>query len=194
MEQIFLGFYLGVMSSILLYNFQWFINTKEKSYLYYVLMHFSLVLMYLHTSNIFITSALVTGVSALVLSFLFIKEFLNLNIYYKNTDKLFRQFAIGIFVFFFLLYITNNINLISKVPFFLLFVPFLFVAYFVYKKGLNIAKYFLVAWGLYIVCLGFAYLNKNFEFINVNKNFIPQVGNLIETLLLSFALSLKTKE
>ena len=194
MEQLFLGFYFGVMASVLLYNFQWYINTKEKSYLYYVLMHISLVFMYLHTSAILETSILITGVSALVLSLYFIKEFLNINFYYKHLDKFIVKFCIGFFLFFLLIYMTDNLAILAKIPFFLLFVPFLFIAYSVYKKGLDVAKYFLLAWGLYIMWLCFAYINKNFEIVEVSKNVIPQVGNLIETLILSFALSQKTKQ
>ena len=182
------------MASVLLYNFQWFLNTKEKAYLYYVLMHTSLVFMYLHISAIYETSILITGVAALVLSLFFIKEFLNISVYYKNLDKYIVKFSIGFFIFFLIIYATNNLQLLSKIPFFLLFVPFLFIAYFIYKKGLDIAKYFLLAWGLYIVCLGFAYINKNYLFLDLPQNFIPQVGNLIETLILSFALSQKTKQ
>jgi len=194
MENLFLGFYFGVMASVLLYNFQWYLNTKEKSYLYYVLMHISLVFMYLHTSAILETSILITGVSALVLSLFFIKEFLNINVHYKHLDQFIVKFCIGFFLFFLFIYLTDNLSILVKIPFFLLFVPFLFVAFLVYKKGLDVAKYFLLAWGLYILCLCFAYINKNFGIIEVSKNVIPQVGNLIETLILSFALSQKTKQ
>ena len=76
MNETFLGFYYGVMTTVLLYNFQWYMNSKEKSYLYYVLMHFCLVLMYLNTSDIFITSLPITGILALIFSLFFIKEFL----------------------------------------------------------------------------------------------------------------------
>jgi len=194
MENLFLGFYFGVMASVLLYNFQWYLNTKEKSYLYYVLMHISLVFMYLHTSAIFETSILITGVLALVLSLYFIKEFLNINSYYKHLDQFIVKFCIGFFLFFLFIYLSDNLSILVKIPFFLLFVPFLFIAYSVYKKGLDVAKYFLLAWGLYIFCLGFAYVNKNYLLFEVPRNFIPQMGNLIETLILSFALSQKTRQ
>jgi len=194
MENLFLGFYFGVMASVLLYNFQWYLNTKEKSYLYYVLMHISLVFMYLHTSAIFETSILITGVLALVLSLYFIKEFLNINSYYKHLDQFIVKFCIGFFLFSLFIYLSDNLSILVKIPFFLLFVPFLFIAYSVYKKGLDVAKYFLLAWGLYIFCLGFAYVNKNYLLFEVPRNFIPQMGNLIETLILSFALSQKTRQ
>jgi len=194
MGELFLGFYFGVMTSVLLYNFQWYINSKEKSYLFYVLMHLSLVMMYLHTANIFTTSLPISGILALLLSLFFIKEFLNLNVYYKNLDNFIGKFAIGFFIFFVILYIFDALSILAVIPFFLLFIPFLFIAYSVYKKGLKIAKYFLIAWGLYILCLFIAYINKSFDYIFLPKNLIPQIGNLLETLILSFALSQKTKQ
>jgi len=194
MNETFLGFYYGVMTSILLYNFQWYMNSKEKSYLYYVLMHFCLVLMYLNTSDIFITSLPITGILALIFSLFFIKEFLNLNIYYKHIDRFIKKFAIGFFIFFILLYISDTLYILSKIPLFLIFVPFLFIAYKVYKKGFDPAKYFLIGWGIYIFCLFLAYINKSYEYMFFAKNAIPQIGNLFETLILSFALSVKTKQ
>jgi len=194
MNEIFLGFYYGVMTSILLYNFQWYMNSKEKSYLYYVLMHFSLVLMYLNSSDIFTTSLPIAGILALIFSLFFIKEFLNLNIYYKHIDRFIKKFAIGFFIFFILLYISDTLFILSKIPFFLIFVPFLIIAYKVYKKGYDPAKYFLIAWGVYIFCLFLAYINKSYDYMFFAKNVIPQVGNLFETLILSFALSVKTKQ
>ena len=194
MELLFLGFYLGVMCVVLLYNFQWYLNTKEKSYLYYVLMHSSLVLMYLNTSEILITSLPITGILALIFSLFFIKEFLNLNKYYKQIDRFTKNFAIVFFVFLILLYLTNTLYILSHIPLFLIFIPFLFIAYSVYRKGYYIAKYFLIGWGLYLFCLLIAYINKSFDIVLFEKNVIPQIGNLIETLILSFALSVKTKQ
>jgi len=194
MNETFLGFYYGVMTTVLLYNFQWYMNSKEKSYLYYVLMHFCLVLMYLNTSDIFITSLPITGILALIFSLFFIKEFLNLNIYYKHIDRFIKKFAIGFFIFFILLYISDTLYILSKIPLFLIFVPFLFIAYKVYKKGFDPAKYFLIGWGIYIFCLFLAYINKSYEYMFFAKNAIPQIGNLFETLILSFALSVKTKQ
>ena len=194
MDQLFLGFYFGVMTSILLYNFQWYMNTKEKSYLYYVLMHFCLVLMYLDTSDIFITSLPITGILALIFSLFFIKEFLNLNLYYKRLDRFVKKFAISFLLILTLLYLSDTLFILSKIPMFLIFVPFLFIAYKVYKKGFYIAKYFLIAWSLYIFCLFLAYINKSYDYIFFAKNVIPQTGILIETLILSFALSVKTKQ
>ena len=194
MEQMFLGFYLGVMSVILLYNFQWYLNTKEKSYLYYVLMHSSLVLMYLNSSEILITSLPVTGILALVFSLFFIKEFLNLKKHYQQIDRFTKNFAIVFSIFLTILYLTNTLYILAKIPLFLIFIPFLFIAYYVHKKGYHVAKYFLIGWGLYIFCLFIAYINKSFDHFIIAKNIIPQVGNLIETLILSFALSVKTKQ
>jgi len=84
-------------------------------------------------------------------------------------------------------YIFNNI------PFFLFYIPFLLIAFSKYKKGLVIAKYFLLGWGIYVAFIFIAFVLKINDVDILLRNYLIQIGNIIEAVVLSFALSLKTK-
>ena len=194
MNEFFLGFYLGVFSIILLFNFLWFFYNKEKAYLYYFLAHVSVVFLTLDTYNVLITSKILFAITTLFFSFLFTKEFLNLKKYYPNINK---QFTFGTFIFtgfLFLLYISDNVFIIKYIPFSLIFLLFVILAIGVYKKGFYLAKYYILAWGLNFLFIVLTDLNRMFEVEIIHFKYLSQVGNILEAVILSFALFSKTRD
>ena len=193
MNELFLGFYFGVICTVLLYNLQWYINSKEKSYFYYILMHLSLLFVFLHVYEIIQTSILFTIAFTVVFSILFSKEFLNLKKYYPHFDRFFGIF-IGIYLLFILtLYFTNTQKVLGHIPQFVIFLPFLILGYIIYKKGNKLALYFLFGWGVFTLGTIISYVLNNTIGGNETSRIIVQGANLLEMIILSFALSKKTK-
>lgn len=193
MSDLFLGFYLGVFSIILLFNLLWYIYNKEKAYLYYFFMHLSVVLLGLNAYNVLNTSPIILAISAILFSILFAKEFLNLNKYYKNLNKIVTYSAFGISTLMFLLYITNNAIIIKNVPYSFIFLGLVILAIKVYKKGFHLAKYFIIAWGVNFVVIFSSDIDRIFGFQLLHFDYLSQIGNILEAVILSFALFAKTK-
>jgi signal transduction histidine kinase len=193
MSDLFLGFYLGVFSIILLFNLLWYIYNKERGYLYYFFLHLSVVLLGLDAYNVLKTSPIILTISAILFSFLFAKEFLNLNKYYKNLDKIVTNIAFGISAVMFLLYITNNAIVIKNIPYSFIFLGLVILAINVYKKGFHLAKYFIIAWGVNLIIIFSSDINRIFGFKLLHFDYLSQIGNILEAVILSFALFAKTK-
>ena len=194
------GFFTGGLSLVILYNLQWYINTKEKSYLYYTLMQISMVLISIRRfntennsvyfeNNLFI---FFSAIAAIVFALMFTQEFLELKKYFKKIYTFVNLLIVFIIVMA-LYSLTFDALMIFDLPFSLLFLPFVFLGYLTYKKGLQGAKFYIFAWGIFVISLIISDITK----INTQE-FIPDIpyvliGNFIQAIILSFALSLKTK-
>jgi len=192
MNQLFLGFYFGSLFIILIYNLQWYINTKEKSYIYYIFMQLSMILIFLHIADIFTTSLILNLLLVMLFSYLFVRDYLNLNSNVK-PDIYITLFSYAFILFCVIIYVFNFDYIFNNIPFFLFYIPFLLIAFSKYKKGLVIAKYFLLGWGIYVAFIFIAFVLKINDVDILLRNYLIQIGNIIEAVVLSFALSLKTK-
>lgn len=193
MSDLFLGFYLGVFSIILLFNLLWYLYNKERGYLYYFFMHLSVVLLALDAYDVLNTSPVMLAISAILFSFLFAKEFLNLNRYYKNLNKIVTNIAFSIASIMFILYITDNSLIIKNIPYSFIFLGLVLLAVQVYKKGFHLAKYFIVAWGVNFVIILLSDIDRIFSIKIVHFDYLSQIGNILEAVILSFALFAKTR-
>lgn len=194
MNNIFLGFYLGVFFIILLYNLQWYINTKQKSYLYYILMHLSIIFLTLSFESLSQKTTLLFAISAVSFTILFSKEFLNLKKYNQKLNQLAKN---TLFVFIFIsiiFYFEDTLISIKYIPFSLLFGSFIIIGFHIYAKGYKLAKYFILAWLAYFPFLILGDLNRIFSIIIFEFKYLPQLGNILEATILSFALMEKMKE
>ena len=193
MNELFLGFYLGVFSIILLFNLLWYIYNKEKAYLFYFFLHLSIVLLALGTYKVINIPVIISAISAIFFTFLFTKEFLNLNKYYKNATKKFLYFGFGFTAILIILFITGNQDIIKNIPFSFLIFAIVLLAFNVYKKGFDLAKYFVIAWGVNYFIILLTDLNRIFSINILHFEYLSQVGNILEATILSFALFAKTK-
>lgn len=192
MSDLFLGFYLGVFSIILLFNMLWYLYNKEKSYLYYFFMHLSVVLIAIQSTPVFKNNTILLAVAAIFFSFLFTREFLNLEKYYEKINSYFLKVAILFSSILLLLYLSDNIIYIKNIPYSMIFLVFVIIAYKVYKKGFLLAKYFIIAWGVN-VCIIFLLDVKRITGIElVSFEYLSQIGNILEAVILSFALFART--
>ena len=195
MNSLFIGFYLGSLFMIILYNLQWYINRKELSYLYYSLFQIFMILIFLQVNNIIHLSKgylIINAALILIFILLFSKEFLELKKYLKNINKTMN--IIILFIFVLTLYsILSQDYAIFKQSYSLLFFPLIPISYYVYKKGFKPALYYIIAWSIYIL---FIFISDLSEFYNLQqtKDFpFSSIGNLLQSIILSYALSNKTK-
>ena len=194
------GFFAGGLSLVILYNLQWYINTKEKSYLYYTLMQISMVLISIrrfgieNDSIIFENNLFLffSGVSVIVFALMFTQEFLELKKYFRKI-YMFVNLLI-IFIIVMALYsLTFGELAFFNLPFSLLFSPFVLIGYLTYKKGLQGAKFYVFAWGVFVISLIISDIDKVNSTLLIPDIPFVLIGNFIQAIILSFALSQKTK-
>jgi len=195
MSDLFLGFYLGVFSIILLFNILAFIYYKQKAYIYYFFMHLFVVTLSLGIEYKLFTPFIIVFlvIAVIFFSFLFAKEFLNLSYYYKNLDEIVTKIAIVFSLVIFTFYALRNLELIAMIPFSSVFLFLVIVAVDVYKKGFKLAKYFVVAWGLNFLIVFILDLKRIFGIEILDIQYLNQIGNILEATLLSFALFARTR-
>ena len=193
MNTLFLGFYLGVFSVILLFNFLWYIYNREKAYLYYVFLHINLLILTLIDFKIINFSSSLIAIITIFFAYAFTKEFLNLEKYYENINKKFSFVSISFIMFLFLLFISGNKHLLLYIPYSIFFFGFVFLAFLVYKKGFILAKYYLIAWGLNTITILFGDIQRIFNYEIFHFDYLSQVGNILEAIILAIALLAKTK-
>lgn len=195
------GFFAGGLSLIILYNIQWYINTKEKSYLYYSLMQVSMVLISirrfgLENDSVYFQSNLFlffSGVSTIVFALMFSQEFLELEKYYKKIYMLVNLLIVFILLMAFYSVVSDKL-ILFELPFSLLFLPFVFLGYLIYKKGLKVARFYIFAWGVFVISLIISDVNKYYSQEYLSDIPFVLIGNFAQAIILSFALSLKTKQ
>ena len=195
MNLLFLGFYLGAITMIVINNINWYINKRKKAYLYFSLLQIFMMFLILQNSNIFVLGKIYMLLNACIvitLAFLFVKEFLDLKTYYKKIDTLVNFMIIAIILFTLYALLTKN-YLLFRQPFSLIFFPFIPISYFIYKKGLKEAKYFVFAWSAFVLSIMVTDVFRILEIDTFNKFQITALGNFMLALILSFALSQKTK-
>ena len=195
MNDLYLGFYLGVFSIILLFNILAFVYYKEKAYIYYFFMHLFVVCLAVGIDlKLFENNVIIFFVIGVVFfSFLFAKEFLNLASYYKNLSDIVTRIGFTFSLVIFTLYVLGTIELITMIPFSLMFLFLVLLALDVYKKGFKLAKYFVVAWGMNLVIVFILDLKRIWGIQLVDFQYLNHIGNILEAVILSFALFAKTK-
>lgn len=203
-RNIFSGIYLGIMMVMILYNLFIFFSVKDKSYIYYVI-YILLVLItqtclqgypfqYLWPNNLiiakyslFIFPSLV-GIAGLV----FMNVFLDVKKYNLKLFKASYLFTLVYLVSFILgmLELYKASQIIMQINAMAVSVFMLFTAIYIVKKGVQPAKYFLLAWSIFLLGV-IAFVLKDNGVLPYNNftRYTMQIGSGIETILLSFALA-----
>jgi len=200
---IILSLYFGIMLVMIIYNFFVFLSLKDMAYLYYVLYIFFVTLFYASLKgisyeyfwynyphlNYFIPSlaSLCNIFVALFIIFLLQKK--------KTAPALDK--GIRLFILIFIVSIVINIfgdyglsTMISQLFTAIFSIYLIAVGIIAYKKGVKAAKFFLLAWTLYIIAVIIFILKLNGIIVsNAFTNNSVLVGSALEALLLSFALA-----
>ncbi|MHA4738843.1 sensor histidine kinase [Dyadobacter sp. MSC1_007] len=203
-NEIISGIHIGVLFVMMLYNFFVYFSIREKSYLYYVL----------YILFIGLTQTTITGYTfkflwpgnpsfnkfsiilfpALAGSFalLFFQNFLHIRerstAIYRIISAIIIVYAIAVLCNLFGLDMVSYRIIDILAPSAALFA--LIVALKLSMEGYRPAKFFLVAWSIFLVGIVlFSLRNLNILPYNTFTNYTMQVGTAIEVILLSFALA-----
>ena len=206
-EQYFLGLYYGMMLVMFLYNAFLFVSLQDRAYLYYVgyILSFG-ILYYLTTQGLAYeylypdSPMLANRVPVIVLITAFV-SIIKFSQHYLNLRELFprlRRIGDGLVMLSapaLLFVIFGDISPASRVaslmtPICLIYI--IVAGIMAQIKGYRPARYFLVAWAVFILS-GFTFILRGFGFLP--NNFITQnglqFGTAAEIVLLSLGLAYK---
>jgi len=201
---IFSGIYMGIMLVMIFYNLFVYISVRDQSYLYYVFYILLILLVQTGLQGYFfqylwfnspgfsqystILFPSLVGIAGMV----FMNVFLKVKDHYKNVHKITYVLSIfylipiitPFFDFYKIGYKALEINA-GIVSLYMLIVTIMIV-----RKGFQPAKYFLVAWLIFLVGV-ICFILKDFGVLPFNNftRYTMQIGSGIETVLLSFALA-----
>jgi len=126
-----------------------------------------------------------------VFVFVFSKEFLGLRRNFYRLNAFVNYAMIFVLSCFAYSVITGHYEIFDK-PYSIMTSPLILLGCFVYSKGYDPAKYYVIAWGIAISLLVISDLNEYRGF-----DFYPEIpftliGQLIGSVILSYAISVKT--
>ncbi len=199
---IIAGISLGMIISVVVYNFSIYFYSKDKQYMYYALAQLSVLFFLITLESLYIspfnelyalksiTIHSLTQVSILIFSMFFIREFLN--------TKDIRQLDNMIKIIIFLALIDVFISLIFGQNIITGLIPIFVFIWLVISQSYRLVKIknrpyylFYIAWNIVIFTSIFTYTGisdlicKNFPFLHIAFS--------IESILLSLALTYKIK-
>lgn len=201
---LILSFYLGIVSVMLLYNLFIYFTVLDRSYLFYVFYIFTVGCAqvclnglgdrWFWTGNPVIAdlSIIIAGILSAIGVTLFFWYFLQLN---KNLPR-FKRFVIAIFVIeaiAVVLALTGSYRLAFDFVNFAAMgggLLFFFTALYLAIKGLRAARFFIIAWSIFLTSV-VVFSLKSFGIIPINlfTDSILLIGSAIEFILLSFSLA-----
>lgn len=205
-KRVFFGIYAGIILVMFFYNLFVWVSTKDKSYLWYIL----------HTLFVGLTQASLQGYAYQYLwpqstwmanhsIFIFTClvslagiEFLKVFLHTKeNAPKLHK--GLHVFSGLYFVYIILSFLGVHATTYGLILgtqslvaIYILGTGLYIYKKGFEPAKFYLLAWGLLMVGI-IIYVLKDFGILpyNLFTNSALLIGSALEVALLSFALANK---
>jgi signal transduction histidine kinase len=203
-KDISFGIYIGIIMVMLLYNLFIYTSTRDKNYLYYV-SYLAIVLLaqacmegYVFRFilpdypkfadiSIYVAAALI-GIAAIEFS----KNFLSAKQYAPRLYKISYIFLV-LYCLQIILALIKNYNASYTLMLSLAMVSALYVlsmAIYIVVKGFRAAKFFLIAWSFFILCV-VVYVLKDFNVLPYNNltGSALLIGSAFEAILLSFALA-----
>lgn len=159
------GIFTGIVLIMIFYNLLLFFIVKDKSYLYYVsyVVFFSLSQAFIrgYSVNIFNLSELnnyiipITSILFWVSVLIFINEFLQLKNQYKNIYKYYSILYLTsvLPILFVIINYVNIAYIIITVNATVNSIVLLFIGTWLYRQGVKHAKFFMLAWGLFLVSI-----------------------------------------
>jgi hypothetical protein len=203
-EQMILGVYFGIMGSMLLYNLFLFVFLRDKNYLYYILYIAFFILAQLGVSRLDLeflwpTSPTFANLSHPVffnLTFffggLFCRSFLSTKKQAPYIDRAILL-TMGVSLLGVLLTIASGYTagIMCVVYFTAIFGPIFMLAAGIrcWAKGLTIARYYTIAWSVFLVgAIAFNLRNMGVLPSIIIIDFSPHIGSAVEVIFLSLAL------
>jgi signal transduction histidine kinase len=204
--EILFAFYAGIMVVMILYNFFLFVFTKDKTYFLYIiyilavlftqLSIFGYSTKFVWPGNVWLNEQSVNLFTALVgiASLEFFRAFNQTKEFVPRLNRglnLFHLVYIVALVISFLSidYVPFAYNVIS-VNATLLSMVAVGIAIHILTKGFRPAKFFLIAWGIFIFGV-MLYIFKDFGLLQYNflTNYTMPIGSALVTIILSLALA-----
>ena len=203
-ENILFGIFTGILVGLFFYNLFLYFSVRDKIYLIYVihtaLVWFAQSSILGYTQEIFwqdsvwlnLRSGVIFSSLVSVVGIGFLRVFLSTN---SVTPKLYKGFYfiyivysfILVNAFFFSITISYQTLLVTQsiVVFFVLL-----VAYVISRKGYGPARYYLLAWSIFMIGI-FLFVFSEMGIIPTNNltAYIMPLGSALEVVLLSFALA-----
>jgi two-component system NtrC family sensor kinase len=201
---IIFGIYAGIITVMFIYNLFLWVSTKDKSYLYYILYIFIIGLTqanfqgyafkFLWPENVWLStySVYILSSAAALSAIEFMKQFLHTRSYFPTLHKILTAFYIPYLIALvaaFSGYLALGYQII-QVTAMIAALFMLIVAFMVFKKGYKPAKFFLLAWSVFLIGVC-SFVLKDYNILPYNVftyNLMP-FGSALEVTLLSFALA-----
>jgi two-component system NtrC family sensor kinase len=198
------GIYAGIIAVMFVYNLFLYVSTKDKSYLYYILYIFvtgltqanfqGYAFKFLWPENLWLSTYTVYILSsAAALSAIeFMKQFLHTRRYFPTLHHILTAFYFPYIVALIAAF-SGHLSLgyqIIQVTAMIAALFMLIVAFMVFKKGYKPAKFFLLAWSVFLIGVC-SFVLKDYNILPYNVftyNLMP-FGSALEVTLLSFALA-----
>lgn len=198
-----IGVYSGIMLIMIFYNLFIYLSIKDYNYLYYVIYIITILITQLNIkgyafqflwreSNIFavysfVVMACLVGVSSMI----FVINFLKIKDFYPKQHLVFLVFVLLYFCGFMMVFFNPLLGQkIINFTALILSLFFLLLGILISTKKYKPAKYFLVAWSVFLIGI-VIYIFKDLNILpyNIYTNNMMLVGSALETVLLSFALA-----
>jgi len=205
-ENLIQGIFLGIVAIMCIYNFFIFLSVRDKSYLFYVMMLLSVILIFLENSNfdfqflwpgspkfeIFMRTYPVVNTIAGFCILLFYQSFLNTR---QNLPVLHwvmnivNAFSIST-SFLIFLHVLSNGNDVSNMLGVIIFALGLISGMASWLKGYKPARFFLLATFFSATCTSVYLIDSQFPFFSLSfKPYLIQIGYSLDVLFFSFALA-----
>ncbi|AXH10270.1 histidine kinase [Malaciobacter halophilus] len=201
-HQVILALFFGAMSILAFYNLFIFFFTKDRSYLYYVLYIFGIMihhLMYAGVTNVYILphtwvmpfiqyATFIVGVPALALA-LFTKSFLRTKQYpiinnILNIYLVLFPFLLTIFI------LTDEFNKYRNIFSVILLIYLVFITIYAAIKKNRQAYFVLFGWFIFLTAGMFMYLSSVGIFnIFINFPYYIEISLVVEAIIFSIALA-----
>lgn len=198
------GLYAGLILVMFFYNFFIYLSTRDRTYLFYVLYIFSVGLtqtvlqgfafkfLWPDSPEIAVKSVYIVGALSGITVVLFLRDFMKVRATSKAFDNYllllgFLDFVALVLALFNVFSVSYNlINLVAAVGSLSVLAAVIYFA----LKGIRAAKFFLIAWSIFLVSV-IVYVLRDAGLIPFNafSQSILMFGSGVEVILLSFALA-----
>ncbi|WP_158266891.1 sensor histidine kinase [Chitinophaga niastensis] len=205
-RELIFGIYIGVILAMACYNLFIYISTRDNSYLIYVsyiicvgltqvtLQGYAFRFLWPNNSWLAMHATVFVPILNGLTALAFIQNFLHT----KQNYPLGHKLLYAAFVLYLLCFIPmfldmyNYAQIMVQMDAFLAAVIAFVVAYRISLKGVSAARFFLVAWSIFLISI-FVFVLRNFNMLPYNNftYYALQIGSGLEVLLLSFALAHK---
>lgn len=199
------SFYYGTCIIIILLNIFFFIKFRDKTYLYYLLLLTSLMVIFLlydgslihlfRGNSFYYKLELIIHFSTEIWFLLFSIQFLNLKKKIPKTIKLFYLFPIGVVSFYLLFLITNNFTFIAIADSIgISLLPILWFYGFYYIKTVAYSKFYVLGYLLMIPFAVYFVIGYPLGFWEVHGDMlIVKIASWLDILVFTYAISYRMK-